>query len=304
MDEKKEIKISLGTFTVIVISITVLILALILCLVYFFVIKPTPTTNGNSQLSKASEASNSTSVSNKSININTTNNSKSSGENTNTVADSSSTPPESETKIKAEDNAKKSEYILYKPSYNVSFKDIDLDQNLSLETKIRTDLTVNQVSNYASTMKWSNIQNSLIKVPYPTDWNVEKQTNGIESYRITGKAIGKEASKEEYGTNTNRVVEKDVIIVIYEPIICDVETKTSFEKALLSGYDTNSGIHWHQLFIENAKVSVTDNYAFFDNEDGTCSLQKVRFIYQKSNIETYKTLNIENYLIGEITKVK
>ena len=292
MEEKKEIKISLGTFSVLVVSIAILVLALIICLLCFFVTKPSDTANNNSQLSQSNMVSKNE-ISTESVNISTNSN-----ENTNT----NSTNTDINRKLPLDKEKQRAiDYILYEPSYNVSFKDIDLDKDLSLETKIRTDLTASQVSNYASTMQWSTLQINGGTIPYPSDWKVEKQTNSIESYRITGKALGKEANKENYGTNTDRVVEADFVIVIYEPIQCDSSYKTAFKNALLSGYDTNNGVHWDQLFIENDKVSVVDNYAFLgDDEDGNVILQKIRFITQKSDLDTYKILNIENHIIGEI----
>lgn len=292
MEEKKEIKISLGTFSVLVVSITILVLALIICLLCFFVTKPSDTANNNSQLSQSNMVSKNE-ISTESVNISTNSN-----ENTNT----NTTNTDINRKLPLDKEKQRAiDYILYEPSYNVSFKDIDLDKDLSLETKIRTDLTASQVSNYASTMQWSTLQIKGGTIPYPSDWKVEKQTNSIESYRITGKALGKEANKEDYGTNTDRVVEADFVIVIYEPIQCDSSYKTAFKNALLSGYDTNNGVHLDQLFIENDKVSVVDNYAFLgDDEDGNVILQKIRFITQKSDLDTYKILNIENHIIGEI----
>lgn len=207
------------------------------------------------------------------------------------------------TKI-ANNNEERKNYIVHtSSSHGGNILSNDIDYDLILEEKIDDSKNINDVSNYASTMKWNSKNDSDYSFKYPSNWNIEKIDNGVERYRISGKSIGK--SVLQNGENGDKVVEQDIVIVIYEPVIF------SNEEALTvtwkdDGYNglgqgNPNGLWWTQVFLTGKRIYAEDNYAFINNDTNTKKLVKFRILTPNTsdNLGTYKTTNIINYFIGE-----
>ena len=169
-----------------------------------------------------------------------------------------------------------------------------------LKSRIDDSKNVNNVSNYASTMKWSSKNDSDFQFKYPSDWKLETTDNGVERYRISGKVIGKLAL--ENGENGDKVVESDMVIIVYEPVIFEDEDmfKVTWHddgyNGLGAGYP--DGLWWTQVALEGENVYAQDNYAFAEN-GGEKKLAKFRILTPNSDLSSFKEINIMNYFLGE-----
>lgn len=209
----------------------------------------------------------------------------------------------SSTKV-AINNEERKNYILQTASSHCgNILSTDIDYNLVLESRIDGSKNINDVSNYATTMKWSVKNDVDYSFKYPSNWNIEKIDNGVERYRISGKSIGKIIL--ENGENGDKVVEQEIVIVVYEPVIF------SNEEALAvtwkdDGYNglgqgNANGLWWTQVFLNGKSINAQDNYTFIGNNANTKKLVKFRILTPNTsdNLATWKTTNIINYFIGE-----
>ena len=179
----------------------------------------------------------------------------------------------------------------------------ELDIN-KLNSIIDTTKKVEDVNNYASTMKWETYTMDDLSFQYPKGWKIEKGNNEIEEIRISGTAVGKSVSKTEVGENGNEVVAKDMIIVVYKPIECTkAEKENMFINEFTSAYDSTGskgGLYWTIDTKRGDYLYAYDNYAFYENGADGYKLARVRFLYPISENETFKTTNIENHFFAEI----
>ena len=296
--EKREIKISFGTLIASIIAIILLIA--VACMGIYIVMK---NNYENTKVDTMKEEIKQEQIAEK----NTKNNVKTTTpvptqQETNTVP--TNTQTNNENVKKATNNEQRKKYILETASkHGESILPADIDYNLSLENKIDEAKNGNNVSNYASVMNWSTAENSALKFLYPTDWKIEKPNNGIESYRISGKAIG----RQWIGDNArgDKVVEQDVVIVVFEPVIFKEEdmSKVTWKDDGYNGLGMGipEEVWWTSVSLESNNVYVEDYYIFKDNTDGTKTLIKCRIAYPSGEPSTIKTRNIINYFIGEAT---
>lgn len=322
MNEKKEIKMSLWSFWVLIAGIVILISAIIIS--GFIIINKgknnqinesdknteivTDAINGtnNSNTNTNKTDVNSNIISNETIitQVNeTTNNVTNSQIGTSNKIENSNTTVSFDPTASTKNNSVNSDaknYILYTNGTNGRLDSNDLNYNTVLSSKINIFKNVNNVSNYASTMKWYVYDNLDYSIPYPSDWKIEWPTNGIEQIKISGTVEGKQAIGN--GENGDKVVETEMMFIVYKPVICTSEEINKMDLKNTITYE-NETVNWVQATLEGNNVIAEDNYGFVDNKDGTYKLVRVRILNAKGEDETYKTLNIENYFLEEI-KVK
>ena len=231
--------------------------------------------------------------------------------------------------IKGEENGEKYEYEIVKygedfmPEENVenylnseiieeenkyliqNNSELDIDK---LNCIIDMTKKVEDVNNYASTMKWSKYTMDDFTFEYPTGWTVQKMDDGIEEVRISGTAIGKSISKDEVGTNGNEVVSCDMIMIVYKPIECTEETEDVFFKdnRRYLGYGSEElGWYWYTDKKEGKYLYSSDYYRFYkEGEENKLIRARVLYSIKAKEEPTFKTTNIENYIFAEFKLTK
>ncbi|MGN1298676.1 MAG: hypothetical protein ACI4UE_01670 [Candidatus Scatovivens sp.] len=185
----------------------------------------------------------------------------------------------------------------------------DKDYSISSNLKCYIDTTkkVENVNNYASTMKWNNYTMEEFVFEYPSGWKVQKMNDGVEEVRISGSAVGK--NLVGVGENGDKVVSSDMLFIVYKPIECTQEEVEIFckekgftEPSIIKEFYKNEDYVWEREMDYSEDV---DCYCFFDI-GGKQKLVRIRILYAYNSMEyqTCKTVNIESHLLYSFNLIK
>ena len=179
--------------------------------------------------------------------------------------------------------------------------------NTVTENHTSQNYDISKIDNYASSMNWSDYWSPGLRLSYPTIFDLREEggymrgsNQGALATVISGLAVG--INKE-----TNTVVESNMTIEIYEPVIVAYSDDAQINEYIygVSGKRT-LGAGFTNLQDDFWALATSDNDAgteeYFHTEplsDGGCVIYRIRIV--SDNRENYKVTNIINRFLGSLT---